>query len=153
MPNVLFLVHTEEMFRQWFPDKLYTHRLFRSAKAKKYDRVIVLDSGLEEAGPSGDRGTIHELTNLDLETWDWSWGYEPEMFEHDDPEEADWVIDAYFSTHDWTWVPYELRDERLYFQHAKVFVGGGGDNECLGDWESVLDYMGIEFERIEGLIF
>jgi hypothetical protein len=150
-PKVLFLVHVEEGFRGYFPDDMYTHRLYRSAKAQKYDRVIILDSELGEPGPNGEPGgVIRELRHAPAEIWSWSYGYEPGMWYDDDPDN-DWVIES--DGHEWTWIPTEIRDELIYFQNAEVYIGGGCDGECLADWETVLSHMDIDHTRIEGLIY
>ena len=139
-PNVLFLVHVEEMFRGGFPDNLYPSRLQRSASAKKYDRVIILDSDLSII--------IRELQDVDAEVQIWSWGYEPHMFPE---EEQKWVIPSY--GHEWTWIPNWLRDEIDYYKNANLFVGGGYSGSCLEDWEVVLANMSLYYERVEGLIY
>ena len=56
--NVLFLVHVEEMFRQFFPDKLYIHRIIKALSAKKYDRVFFLQSEVDEEGLANARLTV-----------------------------------------------------------------------------------------------
>lgn len=156
--NVLFLVHIEEMFRKWFPDPAYGARIARSTSAGKYERVFILNSGLDEEGPDGRRGIIGEVVwnsyphycvprNVYIE--DWSWGYEPGCMYN--AEENNWVIQSH--GHDWTWVPNFLRDSIHYFKAANIFVGGGGRGACLADWESVLWYLNIPYTSIDGLIY
>jgi len=130
-PNVLFLVHVEEMFRGSFPDNLYPSRLRRSASAKKYFSCIIRELECVRTG--------REI---------WRWGYEPLDF----PEkERKWVIPS--QGHEWTWIPNWLRDEIDYYKNANLFVGGGFDGSCLEDWEVVLASMDLYYERVEGLIY
>jgi len=142
--NILFLVHVEEMFRQYFPDKMYVHRLIRACQAKKYDRVFLMISGVEDYQPIRELVAVtgqHQYIN-------WSWGYEVDMF---DDDEKQWIIPAY--GHEWTWVPPELRDHIDAFKNANVFVGGGCKYECLRDFIDVLEYLEIGYEKINGYIY
>ena len=149
--KVLFLVHVEEMFRRFFPDPLYPLRVRHSAMAAKYTRIIVLDSDIGEPGNDGRRGVIEEIASLPLETWSWSWGYEPGYsYDNDDPD-ATWTIPS--DGHEATYVPAELRSQLDYFTQADVYIGGGCNGECLADWECVLEYLGIPYHRVEGLIY
>lgn len=140
--NILFLVHVEEMFRDFFPDKMYVNRLIRAMNI--YDRVIILDSEVD--APS----IIHELTAgyCCFDKWTWGWGYEPDMF---DDEENEWIIST-GSPHEWTWVPPEIRDAEAWNQH-EILVGGGYRTECLQDWLDVLNHVGIVHRLVDGYVY
>lgn len=146
-PNVLFVCHVEPMFEEWFPDEMYLKRIRHSVTAKKYDRVILLASEVDDDYPwlvdCVRAKNYHDY-------WVWGWGYEKDMW-YDD-EEDEWLIETN-GTHEWTWVPQEIRDDAVDLRKANVFVSGGGDDECLHSWCCVLDYMDIPYERIEGLIY
>jgi len=140
--KILFLVHVEEMFRDFFPDKMYVNRLIRAMNI--YDRVIILDSEVE--APS----IIHELTAgyCCFDKWTWGWGYEPDMF---DDEENEWIIPT-GSPHEWTWVHPEVRDAEAWNQH-EILVGGGYRTECLQDWLDVLNHVGIVHRLVDGYVY
>ena len=144
--NVLFLVHVEEAFRHLFPDKLYIHRLLKAIQAKRYDEVICLESQIDT-----NFELIQEIKNLTFmpRVINWGWGYEAEMFEG---KEKAWVIPT-DSCHQTTWVPPELRKMQRNLQQAKVFVGGGGENECLQDFMDVLAYLNVPAKKVGGYIF
>ncbi|MFA5311733.1 MAG: hypothetical protein WC375_00275 [Methanomassiliicoccales archaeon] len=89
---------------------------------------------------------------MNVKKLDWSWGYCPEMFDGQGKEnEKEWVIASY--SHEWTWVPSEIRDIKFHLQQCNVFVGGGGRSECLADFESVLGHLNVAFKEINGYIF
>ena len=142
--NVLFLVHVEEMFRQYFPDKMFTLRLMKACQARKYDRVFILVSGVDDDQP------IDELMYVtdEHQRIEWGWGYEPEMFNE---EEMPWVIPAL--GHEWTWVPPEIRDMKAYLDNANIFVGGGCEAECLQDFLDVLDHLNLDYKKVRGYIY
>jgi len=144
MKNVLFIVHAEEMFRKFFPDDLYAHRLLKAYNCKKYDQVWFLESELDNEGLAGFLQT--EVDDCDRICW--GWGYEKDMFNEDEHE---WVIDAL--GHEFTWVPTELREMANSLKRANVFVGGGYESECLQDWCDCLDFMDIEYQKISGYIY
>lgn len=145
--NILLLCHVEEMFRRYFPDKMYVNRLIRACYSSKYSKVIALVSGVEDWEP------IEEIKHLVTETIDFSWGYEPESFLHDEEDELPWLIDAsHKSAHEYTWVPPEFRCPS-FFHDTNIFVGGGCDGECLADLEVVLEHLGLDYTRVEGYIY
>jgi len=144
-PNVLFLVHVEEMFRDYFPDEMFVNRLIRSTQANKYDSVFCLCSGLD-ANPEPIRELVCQPRSPQI--IEWGWGYEPECFDHDEDEKS-WVIPAL--GHEYTWIPEELRTSR--YDNANIFVGGGCESECLQDFVDILDYLKLGFEKIRGLIY
>ena len=109
-------------------------------RQETYDRVIVLNSGLDLP--------ITPIRFNNLETWEWSWGYDPEQMTA--AEEA-WTIPS--RGHEWTWVPPQLRNHLRDFQSAQIFIGGGFERECLQDWADVLTRMGLEFTKVRELIF
>jgi hypothetical protein len=144
--NILFLCHVEEMFRAYFPDKMYVNRLIRGCQSSKYDKVIALISCINDWEP------IAEIKDLVTSTIDFSWGYEPEQFENE-PSEEPWLIEAsHKSLHEYTWIPPELRDS-TFAHNANIFIGGGCDGECLADFEVVLEHLGVDYTRVEGYIY
>jgi hypothetical protein len=142
--NVLFLVHVEEMFRRFFPDEMYALRLMRACQAKKYDRVFLMISCVEDDQP------IEELCQVTHEGQhiEWGWGYEPDMF---NDEEKEHVISAL--GHEWTWVPPELREMQDMLKRSNVFVGGGYESECLQDFVDVLDHLEIDHKKVRGYVY
>lgn len=142
--NILFLVHCEEAFRKFFPDKMFPLRLRRACQARKYDRVIALESNLDR-----DYTLIHEIADVVHQKIDFSWGYEPEMFK-DDPEESKYVIPA-SSCHGTTWIPPEIRD--MHLENYRVHVGGGCESECLQDFLDILDHLDVEYKKVQGYIY
>lgn len=155
--KLLFLCHVEEMFRSYFP-KGYVQRIIKNIESKKFNRIILLDSNI------GD-GIIEEIQsyvdNWYVKTWDWSWGYENEMF-HCVPDplcsecnnhncESNWIIES--NGHDYTWVPNELRTILPDIKNMEIFVGGGYESECLADWECVLNHLDITYKKLKGLVY
>jgi len=140
--NIPFLVHVEEMFRDYFPDPMYTLRLKRAVQALKYDKVFLMVSGVEDDHP------IQELVDVTYEDQyiDWGWGYEPDMF---NDVEKSWIIPAL--GHEWTWIPPELRND--HFDHVNIFVGGGCESECLQDFCDILDHLNLYYKKIRGYIY
>lgn len=73
MPKLLFICHVEPMFlsRGTTPgfSPMYLFELGRMAA--QFDRVIVLDSEIEDYDDKG-----FESFEWPYETWQWSWGYE-----------------------------------------------------------------------------
>jgi len=143
-PNILFMVHVEEMFRQYFPDSMYLHRILRAYNCRKYSRVWFLESHIDNDGLAGSlENRISREDRIE-----WSWGYEKDMF---NDEEREWIIPA--CGHVFTWVPPELREMLPILKEANVFVGGGSEYECLLDWCDCLDYLDINYQKIQGYIF
>jgi len=141
-PKVLFLVHVEEMFRHLFPDAMYVPRILRALGI--YDRVVCLVSGVDSERP------IDEIVYMGgYEQIDWGWGYEEDVFY--DSGDKDWVIPTN-SPHEWTWIPEELRDKRLW-QRYDIRVGGGGREECLQDFIDILEFVGYDFGVVDGYVF
>ena len=143
--SVLFVVHCETMFEYLMSDSFHS-RLAEEVYGGGYTRVIVLESGL--IGDDNER--LPYLFGSRIESEDWSWGYEPFMFE-DDPEEAQYVIEG-SAAHEWTWVPHFIRDNLEYWRGMEVYVAGGCDYACLEDWRCVLNHMDIEFDET-GVVF
>lgn len=141
--NVLMLVHIEDDFRRFFPDPLYTSRVMRSVDAKKYDRVIVLYSEITDI--------IWEVRSPRAEIWSWGWGYYPGV-DYLGEGENDWIIPSN-SSHEWTWVPPELRENQCDLKMCNIYVGGGWRWECLQDWLDVLDYMHLPYKLVDGLVY
>ncbi len=151
--KILFLVHVEEMFRKFFPDKMYALRL--RAALGRYDRVIVIDSEVD------DPSVIEELETspYGFERWFWGWGYEKdgdygdldhEKDESDEDGHSKWIIPA--NGHEWTWVHYKIRDPEEWNQH-EILVGGGCRYECMQDWLDVLDHVGINYRVVDGYVY
>lgn len=142
MKNVLFLVHVEETFRRMF-GPMYVQRLRKVCRSSKYHSVIHLTSHVNDDEP------IRELVDLIGEEIDFAWGYEPEQFDSDDPEQF-WIIPAN-SVHEYTWVPPELRDGA--FSDCNIYVGGGYRSECLADFLSVLEHCGLSYKVVDGYVY
>lgn len=140
--NILFLVHVEEMFRQYFPDKMYVNRLIKACQSRKYSQVFLMVSGIDNYEP------IQELTHVTNEDqWiDWGWGYEHDMFNEN---EQKWVIPAL--GHEYTWVPPELRN--MHLETSNIFVGGGYESECLQDFLDCLNFLSLDFTKIPGYVY
>ena len=138
--KILFLVHVEEMFRDYFPDRMYISRLLRAMSL--YDKVIFLISEVQDYCP------ICELdqSGYRYTQWTWGWGYEKDMFNED---ESTWVIPA--NGHEWTWVPPELRTD--HWNKHEISVGGGGMGECLQDFIDVLDHVEIDHRVVNGYCY
>ncbi len=115
--------------------------LYDILRKETYDRVIVLSSGMDDI-------PITPIRFNNLETWEWSWGYDPEQMT--EAEEA-WVIPSL--GHEWTWVPPQLRNNMRTFKAAEIFIGGGFESECLQDWVDVLNYMKLDYTKVRELIF
>lgn len=141
--KTLFIVHVEEAFRRFY-NKTYLMRLRSLVMRPSYDRVIFLNSNVDHWG------RMAELQDLRGEDWDWSWGYEPAMFDGD-TEEQQWVIECP-TPHQYTWVPPEMRGV-TQAQLGSVSIMGGHGDECLADWEAVLRHCDVEYRRLEGLIY
>jgi len=154
--DFLFIVHVEPMFEQWMGDDF----LFNLGKYFDDYHTIILESGISE---EGDYDFLLKAAN---EVWDWSWGYEHEGFcyqgcKQDDDGKIEHVpgcdgvnVIPSGSPHEWTWVPTEIRDRVHEFTNGrKVFISGGGESECLYDWEEVLDHLGIQYQKIHDIIY
>jgi len=139
MPKLLFLVHVEECFRNYFP--LDYDEMIESAW-EDFDHIVVLDSGI-------NNDVLDAAKSVATEVWEWSYGYEPEQFY--DPGDKCWVIESYGHTH--TWVPYELRQNLDWVKSHEVYIAGGSNYECLEDWRAVLRHMDIEFGEVPYLIY
>lgn len=152
--KVLFLVHTEEIFRKLMGEE-YDVFLQEHIDEANYDRIIVLDSEVQNDVISVARYNADEI-------WAWGWGYEaneiysdeemtslaPEgKYEFPDP----WVISS--CGHECTWVPYELVKRADEFRRAEIWIAGGADSECLEDWRAVLRHMDIPFNEVRELIY
>ena len=141
--NILFLVHIEEMFRDSFPYYDYPSRVVKIIESNQFDEIYLLCSTIESIHPQ----PIEELRYFNFPTIEWSWGYEPCMF--DDDDEKSWVIQSY--GHEYTWIPPELRTSR--FDYANIFVGGGYESECLEDFVNILDHLNLKYEKVRELIY
>lgn len=135
--KLLFLVHIEPEFDRFFPDNYLT---FVRLAARKFDRVIALDSGIGQ----GVCKEIAKIRGLEIESW--SWGYE---FGYDYGNGIEYTIESY--GHDATWVPDWLveMDTNKY----DIVIGGGYRGECLLDWESVLDHLDIPYRRWDHIVY
>jgi hypothetical protein len=129
---ILLLVHVEESFRHHFP-KGYVRRLVTGCKSKLYEKVIHATSNIEDDSP------IPEIAELVDEEIDWGWGYEPEVFR--DRKELKWLISS--KSHEYTWVPPELRE---IHKNTQIVLGGGYDGECLEDMITVLNHLHLYYE-------
>lgn len=138
--KVLFLVHTEEIFRNYFPPD-YDELIL--GQRDYFDHIIVLDSEIE----NDVIGAAKEVAD---EIWSWSWGYEPGQF--CDLEDEDWVILS-SGAHAYTWVPYDLRSRLAWFKEQEIFIAGGSYAECLEDWRAVLRYMDLDFQEVPYLVY
>jgi len=143
-PSVLFLVHVEEMFRNYFPDSMYVNRLLQAFNV--YDRVVCLLSHVEAFDP------IYELSYnwRSPEEIVWGWGYERDMDYGPEDDAKKWVIGS--TGHEYTWVPPEVRDPSVWTGYS-VSVGGGGRWECMADWLCVLDHVKIPFRVVNGYCY
>lgn len=139
--KTLFLVHVEEMFRDFFPT-MYIPRICKAMN--QYEQIYVFCSGVMDYEPIPE---IYKFQNY--EQIDWGWGYEPASFEHQ-PEEQQFVIPAY--GHEYTWIPEILRDNTIWEKH-EIHLGGGADKECLQDMRDILNHQQIKFKNIRGLIY
>lgn len=150
--SVLFIVHPEEMFRKKMPAQ-WTEEFFTLMDEAEigFDRIISLISGIETFE------SIEEVQLYQTEQWEWGWGYNPIEDPEDDldKEENKWIIPAPLSLHEWTAIPHELRKQQKVgeLQNANVWVIGGFDNECLSDWEAVLEHLNIQYKRIKSLCY
>jgi hypothetical protein len=142
--KTLFLVHVEDMFRDFFPDSMYIPRLKRAMQV--YDQVYcfvseVMDDDIipELMYPYRTHTKIH-----------WGWGYEPGMG-YDDGEDT-WTIPVVYGMHEWTWVPPELRNPE-HWANCEISVGGGCREECLGAFRSVLDHVEIPHRVVDGYCY
>lgn len=145
--TTLFIVHAEEMFREWFGQD-FEANLCKLAYAGGFDRVINLCSEVG-TGSGLERDTISSVDHPDFETWCWSWGYEPIAYDEYDQDEY-WVIPT-GNAHEWTWVPPEVRDWPT--SADPVVVAGGCFDECLDDWLCVLEHQGIPYQVAEGATY
>lgn len=142
--NVLFLVHVEEEFRKYFSEN-YVNDLFDAITSDLFDCIIVLESGL-------GFGTIDEIYDLyehkerNIDIWEWSWGYLPSWFE---PDEREFIIPAY--GHEYTYIPLQFRETD--WSQDRLYVGGGAAQECLADWEAVLEYYNLDYSRVPELVW
>jgi hypothetical protein len=151
MDKVLFLVHIEDSFRKFFDDEFISGILER---ADEFDRIIALVSYVD------DEDIIEELQGIVHEKWEWGWGYEPmkDCYNLDcvinERCSCDWdyIIETVNSAHDYTWIPPEIR-EKENWQNKELFVAGGYDGECLADWESVLGYLELPYNRCNEMIY
>jgi len=134
--KTVFVVHCEELFRNNVPPD-FPGRVAELIKG--FDQVISLESMLDSNGP------LEEFHHLISRTWDWGWGYDPDMFEG---AELDWCIES--SGHQYTWVPPEVRERA--WQWGEVWVAGIFMGECLQDWCDVLDNVGIEYNLLREAI-
>lgn len=141
MTNTLLLVHVQNGFRQYFPNDMYIPRLVKAVHAKKYQNIVHMTSDFDDDTIICElKGKVHREIN-------WSWGYYPFQFE--DESEEEWVIPS--SGHEFTWIPPEFRNG--FLDNTKIFLGGGADGECLTDMESIMSYMKIPYQRVEGYIY
>lgn len=155
MKDFLFIVHVEPMFEEFMGEDF----LFRLGKHFDQYHTILLDSDVGE-------GCYQWLQDAVNEVWHWSWGYEQEQFCYQGCEEdeagdmvhvegcdGEHVIES-SSPHEWTWVPPEIRERLPEFTNGrKVFIAGGGESECLWDWEEVLDNVGIPYQKIYDIVY
>lgn len=130
--KILFLIHVEEMFRDYFP-KMYVPRICKAMRS--YDDIYVFCSDLDDFRP------IREVYNIqNYEQVEWSWGYDPECFNED---EKQFVINA--NGHEYTWIPEILRDPSYWLNH-EIHLGGGSLHECLQDMRDILEYQNIPYQ-------
>lgn len=141
MKNILFLIHTEESMRQFYPHG-YEGKVRRLAR--RFDYVIHCTSHIDDDLPT------ESIAALVDECIHWAWGYEHASFA-DEPDEARWIIPV-DGIHEWTWVPPALRDATQW-HHCNITIAGGADQECLTDFEAVLQYQGLTYRRAESCIF
>lgn len=137
--KILFLVHVEEMFRQFFPP-MYVPRICKAMN--QYDDIYVFCSHIDDDHPIQE---IYRFQNY--EQIEWAWGYEPTQFPE---EEQSWVIPS--NGHEWTWVPEELRETNYWNRH-EIHLGGGSSSECLEDMREVLANQKIKYKEIRGLVY
>ncbi len=151
-PSVLFLVHIEEMFRDYFPNdpkdnytgEQWLKRLVRACKS--HDRVVALTSQVQ------DDHCVEELYRHTDAEWIWGWGYEKGMsydpctcghWPQCDPtcESDTWLISS--TGHEYTWIPAEIRS--MEWRNWHITVAGGCEGECLADWLAVLDHLKLRY--------
>lgn len=133
--STLFVVHCSEVFNRWSGDG-YCQSV--ANYIQKFDIVIYLTTDL---APLPDCFG----NNPNEQVWEFSWGYEPDSF---DDDEKQFVIPS--NGHEWTWIPKEIRTKP---DLGKITVIGGAVNECLADWESVLDHLNYSYERNGNLVW
>ena len=134
--KVLFIVHVEPMFEEFWSDDFLNDL---ADEMEKHDHVIILNSDVSNHYP-----WLHTMAH---EVWDWTWGYEPCMFDNDEQKH---VIPA--SGHEWTWIPHQMRDDP-WVTKQELFVAGGCQGECLEDWFNVLESLELSFTAIPQLMF
>lgn len=155
--KTLFIVHVEPLFQKNIPEEYLNDLEYLMRSGDYY--TIVLDSAMDKS-----YDWLHRLAD---EVWEWSWGYELDSFCCDEcveiREEDEWLVGmdhvAYCegkyiieaSGHEYTYVPYQLRERD--FSNEDVYICGGYNGSCLEDWENVLDYSRIPYKRIEYLIY
>lgn len=144
--SVLFVVHCETMFEEHMSQDFHS-KLAEEVYGGGYTRVIVLESSFVG---DGENDRLPYLFGSRIESEEWSWGYEPDMFE-DDQEELPYVVPGCWQ-HEWTWVPPFIRDNPEYWRNVEVYVAGGCDGECLEDWRCVLNHMDIPFDET-GIVY
>ena len=155
--KTLFICHVEPLFEKSIPMEFLNDLEYLIRSGDYY--TIVLDSGIDKP--------YDWLLRLADEMWHWSYGYEMDSFcrencveireedkwlvgmDHAADCEGKYIIQA--SGHDYTWVPYQLRERD--FSKEEVWICGGYDGCCLEDWENVLDYSKIDYKRLEYLIY
>lgn len=145
MRKVLFLVHVEEMFRQFFPT-MYVPRICKAMC--DYDDVYMFISGVDDDDP------IREVRSSYYTHIDWGWGWCQEQFEGQ-PEEREWLIDNtiyHYDNHEMTWIPPELRSPEDW-EDCQISLGGGARNECLNNMVNALNHQQIPFKPVQGLIY
>lgn len=148
MKNILFLVHIEKAFKHRFP-KNYETTLVKACLSKRYDEVIILVSGVTDIEP------INEVKNVtNPNQWiEWGWGYSPRYFKDNNLplDEKKWLIKATGFKHNWTWIPPFIRNRS--FHGDNIFVGGGGENQCLQDFLDILNWFGYSYKKVKKYIY
>ncbi len=142
-PNLLLLVHVEDPYRHYFRP-WYIPSLVKCCRSKKYSKIIHMTSMI------GCYGPIPEIENLIHDEIEWAWGYLHESFPH--PERR-WVIPNPNSPwgNTWTWVPPQFRNG--FLSQYKIFLGGGYKGECLSDMETILQFLNVTYQIINGYVY
>jgi hypothetical protein len=162
-PSVLFLSHIENTFERFFRSGLVDD-IVATLSSSEFDRIILLRSGYGHIDPRLHRRYVWSASKMvhpmpTIEVWSWGWGYNPEyhcgcFHTHDWRTHEPWECVRLIETrHGYTWIPPELSNNVQELGSSIVYTAGGCTNECLADWEEVLDFYQIRYQRVNDLTY